>query len=203
MHTHAHHSAASTDPDALLAIISENMNVLDNFNLKETDDEVSDSEHLKGHYEEYLSSENDYTGDEGRKGNRNKLVYMTKNSPSRHYSGLAAHPKVNPQLPQNAPEPVEGMYLCGVVFCLLLYDLYDLASFHSYDGLSTDVFIAFCAIFSLFLFFIGVVPLQKRSVRCAVLTTREELAPLGKRSATARTMETGESCLKIVFSISI
>eukprot|EP01032_Pedospumella_encystans_P010290 gene10290-12042_t len=105
-HTHAHHSAASTDPDALLAIISESMNVLDNFNLKETDDEVSDSEHLKGHYEDYLSSENEYTGDEGRKGNKNKLVYMTKNSPSRHYSGLAAHPKVISQQ-QNAPEEVE------------------------------------------------------------------------------------------------
>ncbi len=150
MHTHAHHSAASTDPDALLAIISENMNVLDNFNLKETDDEVSDSEHLKGHYEEYLSSENDYTGDEGRKGNKNKLVYMTKNSPSRHYSGLAAHPKVNPQLQQNASEAVEGMNF--ILCCFLQFLFLILLPFNLYCCVSTDILIAFCAIFALFLF---------------------------------------------------
>lgn len=68
------------------------MNVLDNFNLKlkvstkNDPDEVSDSDNLKAGYEDYLTSDND---DEV-----NNLVYMTKTSPSRHYSGLATQPKV-------------------------------------------------------------------------------------------------------------
>jgi hypothetical protein len=59
----------STDPDALLAIINENMSVLDNFNLKHLgpgagesdvgDSEASDPEAaalIRGGYNDYLSS---------------------------------------------------------------------------------------------------------------------------------------------------
>jgi hypothetical protein len=63
-------SVVSTDPDALLAIINENMSVLDNFNLKHLgpgaagesdvgDSEASDPEAaalIRGGYNDYLSS---------------------------------------------------------------------------------------------------------------------------------------------------
>lgn len=56
-------SIASADPDALLAIINENISVLDNFNMKHfnhADNDVSDSENLiQGGYQDYLNSSND------------------------------------------------------------------------------------------------------------------------------------------------
>lgn len=87
-------SITSADPDALLAIINENISVLDNFNLKHLSSfnaDGSDTENLiQGGYQDYLNSSNDERDEAHQVAIAHAINAQSK---GHHYSGLSTQAK--------------------------------------------------------------------------------------------------------------